>query len=119
MLLDPDWQHDCLVAMEKRARGEFDEWKEREMEAFWGQKQKLSYDVIAGESSKVKLETLIEAGCWEVGDVWVYTRCFGKGKNTIKIEKEATVSFGYFNASLFARGKSRDRLPDSDPRNSQ
>ncbi|KAK0658966.1 hypothetical protein DIS24_g4329 [Lasiodiplodia hormozganensis] len=90
--LDPDWQHDCLVAMEKRARGEFDEWKEREMEAFWGQKQKLSYDVIAGESSKVKLETLIEAGCWEVGDVWVYTRCFGKGKNTIKIEKEATIT---------------------------
>ncbi|OJD36406.1 dynein heavy chain-like protein [Diplodia corticola] len=90
--LEPEWQHDGLVAMERRARGEFDGWKEKEVEAFWGQKQKLSYDVLAGESSKVKLETLIAAGCWEVGDVWVYTRGFGRGKHAVKIEKEATIT---------------------------
>ncbi|KAL1619261.1 hypothetical protein SLS56_010204 [Neofusicoccum ribis] len=90
--LDPDWQHDGLVAMERRARGEFDAWKEAEMESFWGQKQKLSYDVVAGESSKIKLEALVAAGCWEVGDVWLYTRTFGKGKGQMKVEKEATIT---------------------------
>lgn len=89
--LDPDWQRDGLVAMERRARGDFDAWKEKEVESFWGQKQKLSYDVLAGESSKVKLETLVAAGCWEVGDVWLYTRTFGKGKHAVVVEKEATV----------------------------
>ncbi|KAH7058877.1 Asx homology domain-containing protein [Macrophomina phaseolina] len=90
--LDPLWQRDGLVAMERRACGEFDAWKEKEMEAFWGQKQKLSYDVLAGESSKVKLETLVAAGCWEVGDVWLYSKVFGKTKNAVKIEKEATIT---------------------------
>lgn len=90
--LDPGWQHDGLVAMERRVRGEFDAWKEGEVEAFWGQKQKLSYDVVAGESGRIKLETLVAAGCWEVGDVWLYARAFGKSKGAVKIEKEATVS---------------------------
>lgn len=90
--LDPDWQRDGLVAMERRARGDFDAWKEKEVESFWGQKQKLSYDVLAGESSKVKLETLVAAGCWEVGDVWLYTRTFGKGKHAVVVEKEATIA---------------------------
>ncbi|KAL1641411.1 hypothetical protein SLS58_006113 [Diplodia intermedia] len=104
--LEPDWQHDGLVAMERRARGEFDEWKEKEVEAFWGQKQKLSYDVIAGESSKVKLEELIAAGCWKVGDVWVYTRSFGRGKNAVTIEKEATIT------SITEDNRIAFRLPD-------
>ncbi|KAL1613609.1 hypothetical protein SLS54_010441 [Diplodia seriata] len=104
--LEPEWQHDGLVAMERRARGEFDEWKEKEVEAFWGQKQKLSYDVIAGESSTVKLEELIAAGCWQVGDVWVYTRSFGRGKNAVKIEKEATIT------SITEDNRITFRLPD-------
>ena len=36
--LDPAWQIQAAEAMEKRARGDFDEWKEREFEEYWGQK---------------------------------------------------------------------------------
>ncbi|KAK7539945.1 Asx homology domain-containing protein [Phyllosticta citribraziliensis] len=89
--LDPDWQRDGQIAMEMRARGDFDEWKVQEMEAFWGQKQKLQYDVLAGESSKIKLEELVREGTVQVGDVWLYKRVFGRGKRSFSMEKEATV----------------------------
>ncbi|KAL9094098.1 MAG: hypothetical protein Q9165_003513 [Trypethelium subeluteriae] len=36
--LDPGWQAKAAEAMEMRARGDFDEWKEREYEEYWGQK---------------------------------------------------------------------------------
>ncbi len=91
--LVPEWQRKAHAAMEMRARGDFDEWKHSNVEQFWGQKQKLQYTVLAGESSKVKLETLVHAGCIRVGDVWTYYRGFGKGKNVTRVEKEAKVSY--------------------------
>ncbi|OCL07528.1 hypothetical protein AOQ84DRAFT_440139 [Glonium stellatum] len=39
---DPRWQEAAAEAMELRAAGTFDEWKEKETEAFWGQKMKQS-----------------------------------------------------------------------------
>ncbi|KAK8249328.1 Asx homology domain-containing protein [Phyllosticta capitalensis] len=106
--LDPDWQRDGQAAMEMRARGDFDDWKVQEMEAFWGQKQKLQYDVLAGESSKIKLEELVREGTVQVGDVWVYKRNFPK--DGAVVEKEAKVScperFALANtASLWAYTK--------------
>ncbi|KAK7535554.1 Asx homology domain-containing protein [Phyllosticta citricarpa] len=89
--LDPDWQRDGQIAMEMRARGDFDEWKIQEMESFWGQKQKLQHDVLAGESSKIKLEELVREGTVQVGDVWLYKRTFGRAKDSVVVEKEATV----------------------------
>ena len=100
--LQPAWLEKAHIAMERRARGDFDAWKEEETEKFWGQKQKISYYVIAGESSKVSVETLVDAGRFQVGDVWLYERSIQiKGKGKIQIEKEAKV-FSNFTCNFGA-----------------
>ncbi|KAL1970291.1 hypothetical protein VTN77DRAFT_5451 [Rasamsonia byssochlamydoides] len=89
---DPEWLRQAAQAMKERAEGKFDKFKEEEFEQFWGQKQKLDYHLIAGESSKVKLDTLIKHGVVRVGDVWKYSRVFGKEKTgRIFVEKEAKI----------------------------
>ena len=90
--LDPEWQADAALAMEERARGDFDSYKENEFEAFWGQKQKLKHDALAGESAKIKLEVLIQNGLFKVGDSFNYSRMFGRGKNGVLVEKACKVS---------------------------
>ena len=90
--LDPEWQADAALAMEERARGDFDSYKENEFEAFWGQKQKLRHDALAGESTKIKLELLIQQGLFKVGDSFNYSRMFGRGKNGVLVEKACKVS---------------------------
>lgn len=92
--LDPKWQADAAQAMEERARGEFDAYKEDQFEAFWGQKQKLNYDALAGESSKIKLEMLIQNNIFKVGDYFSYSRVIGgkKGVLRVLIEKDCKVS---------------------------
>lgn len=93
---DPEWLRQAAEAMEERAQGKFDKWKEEEFEEFWGQKQKLDYSVIAGESSRVKLDTLIQKGVVRKGDVWKYTRVFGRKNERVLVEKEAKVSIFCF-----------------------
>ncbi|EED19297.1 conserved hypothetical protein [Talaromyces stipitatus ATCC 10500] len=88
----PDWQKQAKQAVQERAQGKFDDYKEREFEQFWGQKQKINHGLIAGESSKVKLETLIAHGVVRVGDVWKYCRVFGAKKSGIVVEKEAKIT---------------------------
>ena len=90
--LDPKWQADAAEAMEERARGEFDAYKEDQFEAFWGQKQKLDHDALAGESTKIKLDLLIQNGIFKVGDYFSYSRVFGRGKSGVLIEKDCKVS---------------------------
>lgn len=92
---DPEWLRQAAQAMKERAEGKFDKFKEEEFEQFWGQKQKLDYHVIAGESSKVKLETLIQHGVVRVGDVWKYSRVFGRKTERVFVEKEAKVSVAH------------------------
>lgn len=89
---DPEWQRQAAEAMEERAQGKFDKFKEEQFEEFWGQKQKLDHDVIAGESSKVKLGTLVENGVVRVGDVWRYSRVFRRRDEKLLLEKEVRVS---------------------------
>jgi len=36
--LEPEWQEMAAQAMEDRANGNFDDWKEKNFEEFWGQK---------------------------------------------------------------------------------
>lgn len=36
---DPEWIREADEAMQARARGEYDDYKERNFEEFWGQKQ--------------------------------------------------------------------------------
>ncbi len=90
--LDPKWQADAAQAMEERARGEFDAYKENQFEAFWGQKQKLSHDALAGESTKIKLDLLIQNDIFKVGDYFSYSRVVGRGKSGVLVEKDCKVS---------------------------
>lgn len=90
--LDPKWQADAAQAMEARARGDFDAYKDQQFEAFWGQKQKPNHDALAGESTKIKLDLLIQNGLFKVGDYFSYSRVVGRGKSGVLIEKECKVS---------------------------
>ena len=78
--------------MEERAAGKFDKYKEDQFEAFWGQKQTLHHEVRAGESAKIKLAELVEAGLIKVGDEMSYKRSFGRHYGTPwMIEKDLKV----------------------------
>lgn len=89
---DPKWQAQAAQAMEERVSGKYDQFKEDQFEEFWGQKQKLSYDVETGDSNQVKLETLVENGVVRVGDIWKYSRIYVKDGVRILLEKEVKVS---------------------------
>jgi len=106
--MDPKWQADAAAAMEERAAGDFDEFKEQQYEAFWGQKQELPQHVLTGDASRVRLEELVHAGVFKVGDVWSYTRAFGRRKAAL-IEKEVTVRL----SSLFCPYRASSSLTDS------
>jgi len=85
---DPKWLEDAHEAMEKRAKGHFDDWKERNREEFWGQKQKVDWTTLSGDSAQYTLVDLVKAGSFEVGDIWSLRR----GGQGVKVEKEAKVS---------------------------
>ena len=88
---DPEWLRQAAQAMDRRANGDFDAWKEQEYEEFWGQKQKLDTKARAGESGIIKLNRLIEAGLFKEGDVFSYKRTFGRGKGKLTVEKDVKV----------------------------
>ena len=89
---DPTWLAEAAEAMEERARGDFDGYKENEYEEFWGQKQKTDRSYLAGESSKIKLEELLEAGVLQPGDELSYRRHFKRDRGEWMVEKEMRVS---------------------------
>ncbi|KAJ5669331.1 hypothetical protein N7462_010401 [Penicillium macrosclerotiorum] len=88
---DPEWLRQAEMARRARENGDFDNFKEREFEQFWGQKQKTTDRDAAGESAKVKLTQLTEAGVFLPGDTWRFTYVFGKGAERIIIDKEVRV----------------------------
>lgn len=88
---DPQWTREAEQAVRDRAAGKFDKFKEQEFEEFWGQKQKMDKYIAAGESSRVKLGTLIEQGVVRKGDIWKWSRNFGR-RPKVLVEKEAKVS---------------------------
>ncbi|KAE8418324.1 Asx homology domain-containing protein [Aspergillus pseudocaelatus] len=87
---DPVWLREAGEAMQQRADGTFDKFKEEEFEQFWGQKQKMDKTLAAGQSRQVRLSTLISNGTVLVGDVWKYSRAF-KSKDNLLVEKEARI----------------------------
>ncbi|KAJ5936081.1 hypothetical protein N7454_005379 [Penicillium verhagenii] len=89
---DPEWLRQADEARQQRENGDFDTFKEREYEEFWGQKQKLDKSLPAGESGKVKLATLVDEGVIRIGDVWRFNYVYGKGAERIFIDKEARVT---------------------------
>ena len=90
---EAEWQQAAAEAMEERAAGKFDKFKEQEFEQFWGQKQKVPKNNIAGDVANVKLDDLIRDDLFKVGDVW----SFAKGnrgtanREAMLIEKDVTV----------------------------
>ncbi|KAL4872074.1 hypothetical protein BDV12DRAFT_5983 [Aspergillus spectabilis] len=87
---DPGWIREAEEAVQQRAAGKFDKFKEQEFEEFWGQKQKMDRGLAAGESSRTKLCTLVQNGAVRKGDVWKWSRTFSKEK--VLIEKEARIT---------------------------
>lgn len=73
--------------MEKRGRGYFDDWKEKNREEFWGQKQKVDWTALSGETAQWTLMDLAKAGIFEVGDVWRLRRQ-GRESGAV-VDKEA------------------------------
>ena len=89
---EPEWLKEATLAMEERAAGKFDKFKEDEFEAFWGQKQTISREVRAGESAKIKLSELVEGGLIKLGDDLSYRRSFRSKTGTLlMIEKDVKV----------------------------
>ncbi|CAG8896628.1 unnamed protein product [Penicillium egyptiacum] len=88
---DPEWLHQAQEARQQRENGDFDDFKEREYEQFWGQKQKVFWNAAAGESARVKMGTLIEEGVIQLGDVWKFYYVYGRGPGKIVVEKEVRV----------------------------
>ncbi|KAJ5822732.1 hypothetical protein N7447_005072 [Penicillium robsamsonii] len=88
---DPEWLRQAQEAREQRENGEFDDFKEREYEQFWGQKQKVIWKAPAGESARVKMGTLIDQGVIQLGDIWKFYYVYGRGTGRIVIEKEVRV----------------------------
>ena len=88
------WLQKAQNAMKQRIKGTFDDWKEREKEAFWGQKQKVNWDALAGDSSKYKLSDLVKAGLFERDDIWRFEITRGTSKRTgqAKMVKEALIT---------------------------
>lgn len=78
---------------------EFEAFKENKFEAFWGQKQRVDYNAVAGDTTNVKLETLAKHSALRVGDVFSLRRSFqtategtskkGKKAASILVEKDA------------------------------
>lgn len=89
-MLDPAWIAQAEQARQERAEGKFDDWKEQQFEEFWGQKQKVDPKALAGQSSTVKLNRLVEAGLFKEGDIFSYSRIFGQKKKTL-VEKDCKV----------------------------
>lgn len=89
--LEPAWQAAAAEAMEDRARGNFDTYKEKQFEEFWGQKQKLDGHALAGESAKLKLDVMIQNGVFKEGDIFSYYRVTRRVKDKMVFEKDCTV----------------------------
>lgn len=87
---EPEWLQAAAQAMEERARGDFDQFKEDQFEEFWGQKQRHHSEWRAGDASKVRFGDLVQTGLFRVGDEFFYRRTFGR-KNSWMIEKEIKV----------------------------
>ena len=89
---EPEWQAQAHQAMDERARGDFDKFKEQEFEEFWGQKQRTPWTDLAGEAAQIKLQELAEQRYIREGDIFSYVRLIKSGNDKILVEKDARVA---------------------------
>ena len=86
-----EWLEQAEQAHRERREGQFDAWKAREFEAFWGQKAHVDPARWAREMGKIPLESLVRDGEVKVGDVWEYAKTLGRGRGKFLLEKEVTI----------------------------
>ncbi|KAL8725752.1 MAG: hypothetical protein Q9166_007152 [cf. Caloplaca sp. 2 TL-2023] len=98
--MDPEWQLQAHQAMEERAAGDFDDFKEREFEEFWGQKQKIDWKYLAGDASKVRLDEMLRAELFKTGDVWSFDHTFRRGEESVPIQKDQIVKLDKESVTL-------------------
>ncbi len=111
--MDPQWQAEAAQAMEERADGEFDDWKEKNFEEHWGQKSKppvrsrVKVVKVEGEkgtsvkvegskgSASLRFPQMVRDGVFQVGDIWCYSRLYpsGGGTSNVLVEKGVKVRF--------------------------
>ncbi|KAL7266557.1 hypothetical protein RUND412_010892 [Rhizina undulata] len=73
---DPDFLAEADRAKALRDSGACEDFKNQQFELFWGQKQQIPRGAIAGEASRVKVQTLAKHNFLKEGDVWSYRRTF-------------------------------------------
>ena len=83
---EQEWLEEAHQAMKDRADGKFDAWKLEQYEEFWGQKAEYDDHKFSGALDEIQLEHLIADGAFEEGDIWFYSRAFGKGKKGLLVE---------------------------------
>lgn len=76
----PENQAAIIEARKRSEAGEFNEFKDNKFEQFWGQKQRVNYEAVAGDTREVKITTLAKHQVLRVGDVFSLRRSFGNGK---------------------------------------
>lgn len=76
----PENQAAIIEARKRSEAGEFNEFKDNKFEQFWGQKQRVNYEAVAGDTREVKITTLAKHQVLRVGDVFALRRSFGNGK---------------------------------------
>ncbi|KAK3079510.1 hypothetical protein LTS18_004673 [Coniosporium uncinatum] len=95
----PTWRKAASEAMKQRARGEMDEWKEKEREPLYG-----AYSQLTGNDEhnalQIQLKDLIADDLFRVGDTWYYRRQFGKASLHLRVTKELMVSRRSAGSSL-------------------
>ncbi|CCG83523.1 Putative uncharacterized protein [Taphrina deformans PYCC 5710] len=83
-----------------RAAGRADDFKDAQFERYWGEKQKLDSGVVAGETTNLKLTTMIAASLFEVGDVFKYLRTLrDQHGQKVTVEKDCEVVSIHYKAS--------------------
>lgn len=80
----PENQAAIIEARKRSEAGEFNEFKDNKFEQFWGQKQRVNYEAVAGDTREVKITTLAKHQVLRVGDVFSLRRSFGNTKGVGK-----------------------------------
>ena len=88
---EPEWLAEAQQAMQDRADGKFDAWKLEKFEAHWGQKAEFDDHEFSGALNEIQLDHLIMDGTFEEGDIWRYSRAFGKGATAFLLEYDAVL----------------------------
>ena len=92
--LDKEWLKTAHGAMERRALGQFDDFKQQQFEQFWGQKGDVSIEKSPTElviKTNDDLELLVEMGKIVEGDYWYFRQTFGRGLRAVIVEKHCRV----------------------------